>query len=147
RATVDRFMRSQMLELRRSSGDRSLYRHRADMVAGLRRALDFGGAIKLEGLTLVDVVVTPADDHTLVRIEAEMATSRTRVVAEGAAVGGFVTVLTGAVGALLAEPALLVAAVPAGAAVGGGGIRVGGSRWQRRRDDLAEVIAHLLDRL
>jgi hypothetical protein len=146
-ATVDRFMRTQMLELRRRSGDRSLYRQRSDMVASLRRGLDFGGAIKLEGLRTIDVVVTPADERTLVRIEAELASSRANAVAGGAAAGTAVAVTTGLTGALLAEPALVVGALPLGVAVGGGGVRVAGARWRQRRDDVAEVLASLLDRL
>ena len=146
-ATIDRFMRTQMFELRRRSGDRSLYRHRADLIAGLRRRLDFAGAIKLEGLTLVDVVVTPADERTLVRVEAELATSHANAVVGGAAAGTAVTVLTGLTGAVAGEAGLVIAAVPAGAMVGAGGVRLAASRWQRRRDDVAEVVAHLLDRL
>ena len=45
------------------------------------------------------------------------------------------------------EAGLVIAAVPAGAMVGAGGIRMAAGRWQRRRDDLADVIGHLLDRL
>jgi len=146
-ATVDRFMRTQMLELRRRSGDRALYRQRSDMVASLRRGLDFGGAIKLEGLRTIDVVVTPADERTLVRIEAELVSSRANAVAGGAAAGTAVAVTTGLAGALLAEPALVVGALPLGVAVGGGGVRVAGARWRQRRDDVAEVLASLLDRL
>jgi len=146
-ATIDRFMRTQMLELRRRSGDRSLYRHRADLVAGLRRRLDFAGAIKLEGLTMVDVVVTPADERTLVRVEAELATSHANAIAGGAAAGTAVTVVTGLAGAVAGDAGLVIAALPAGAVVGAGSMRFAGARWQRRRDDVAEVLAHLLDRL
>lgn len=146
-AAIDRFMRTQMLELRRRSGDRSLYRQRSDLVASLRRGLDFAGAIKLDGLRTIDVVVTQADDRTLVRIEAELASSRVNAVAGGAAAGTAVTVTTGLAGALMAEPVLVVGALPAGAVVGGSGIRVAGARWRKRRDDVAEVLASLLDRL
>jgi hypothetical protein len=31
--------------------------------------------------------------------------------------------------------------------VGASSMRFAGARWQRRRDDVAEVVAHLLDRL
>jgi uncharacterized protein YfiM (DUF2279 family) len=146
-ATIDRFMRTQMFELRRRSGDRSLYRHRADLIAGLRRRLDFAGVIKLERLTMVDVVVTEADERTLVRIEAELATSHPNAVAAGAAAGTAVTVLTGVGGAVAGEAGLVIAAVPMGALVGAGSMRVAGARWQQRRDDVAEVLAHLLDGL
>jgi hypothetical protein len=145
-AAVDRFMRTQMLELRRRSGDRSLYRLRNDLVAGLRRRLDFAGTIKLDGLETIDVVVTPADDRTLVRVEAELASSRANAVATGAAAGSAVTLGTGLLGALLAEPTLVIGALPAGAVIGGGSIRVAGGRWQKRHDDVAEVLASLLDR-
>src|SRR5690606_3643232 len=100
---IDRFLRTQMLELRRRAGDRSVYRQRTDLVASLRRTLDFAGAIKLDGLRTVDVLVTPADDErTLVRIEAELATSRANAVAGGAAAGSAVAVATGLLGAVLA---------------------------------------------
>jgi hypothetical protein len=145
-AAVDRFMRTQMLELRRRSGDRSLYRQRSDLVASVRRGLDFAGAIKFDGLRTIDVVVTPADDRTLVRIEAELTSSRANAVAAGAAAGTAVTVTTGFLGAVLAEPALVLGALPAGAVIGGSGIRVAGGRWRKRRDDVAEVLASLLDR-
>lgn len=146
-ARVDRFMRTQMFELRRRSGDRAVYRQRSDLVASLRRGLDFAGAIKLEGIRTVTVVVTSAGDRVLVRVEAELATSRANAIAGGAAAGTAVTLSTGLVGALLNEPALVIASLPAGVAVGGGGVRVAGTRWQRRRDDVAEVLAALLDDL
>jgi hypothetical protein len=50
-------------------------------------------------------------------------------------------------GALAAEPGLVIAAVPAGAAVGAGGLRIAGGRWRQRRNDVDEVLAALLDRL
>ncbi len=146
-AAVDRFLRSQMLELRRRSGDRSLYRPRRDLVASLRRGLDFAGAIKLDGIRTVSLLVTPADERTLVRVEAELASSRANVVAGAAGTGAGVAMLMGVAGALAAEPGLVIAAVPAGAAVGAGGLRVAGGRWRQRRDDVDEVLAAHLDRL
>jgi hypothetical protein len=146
-AAIDRFLRTQMFELRRRSGDRAVFRPRSDLVASLRRGLDFGGAIKLDGLRTVMVVVTPADDRTLVRVEAELTSSRAMAVAGGAAAGTAVTVTTGLAGAFVQEPGLVLAALPAGAVVGGSGIRVAEARWRRRRDDVAEVLAALLDRL
>lgn len=147
RASVDRFLRTQMFELRRRSGDRSLYRQRSDLVASLRRSLDFAGAIKLEGLRTIDVVVTPADERTLVRVEAELTASRANALAGGAAAGTAVTLTTGLAGALIAEPLLVMVSLPAGVVVGGSGMRMAGSRWRRRRDDVAEVLASVVDRL
>ena len=146
-AAVDRFLRSQMLELRRRGGDRSLYRPRRDLVASLRRGLDFAGVIKLDGIRTVSLLVTPADERTLVRLEAELASSRANVVAGAAGTGAAVALVMGVGGALAAEPGLVIAAVPAGAAVGAGGLRVAGGRWRQRRDNVDEVLAALLDRL
>jgi hypothetical protein len=146
-AAVDRFLRSQMLELRRRSGDRSLFRPRRDLVASLRRGLDFAGAIKLDGIRTVSLLVTPADERTLVRLEAELTSSRANVMAGAAGTGAAVALLMGLGGALAAEPGLVIAAVPAGAAVGAGGLQVAGGRWRKRRDDVEEVLGALLDRL
>jgi hypothetical protein len=141
-------MRTQMFELRRRGGDRAVYRQRSDLVAHVRRRLDFAGAIKLDGIRSIDVVATPADDdRTLVRVEADLASSRANALAGGAAVGSAVTVTTGLAGALFQEVGLVVASLPMGAMVGAGSMRVAGSRWRRRRDDVAEVLASLLDRL
>ena len=96
--TVERFMRTQMFELRRRAGDRSLYRPRSDLVASLRRGLDFAGAIKLDGLRTVSVTAIEADDRTLVRVEAELTASRANAVAGGAAAGTTVALLTGLTG-------------------------------------------------
>ena len=118
------------------------------MVSHLRRRLDFAGAIKLDGLRSVDVVATPADDdRTLVRLEADLVSSRANALAGGAAVGSAVTITTGLAGALFQEAGLVVASLPMGVMVGTGSMRVAGGRWRRRRDDVAEVLASLLDRL
>ena len=146
-AAVDRFLRSQMLELRRRGGDRSLWRPRRDLVASLRRGLDFAGVIKLDGIRTVSLLVTPADERTLVRLEAELTSSRGNVVAGAAGTGAGVALLMGLGGALAAEPGLVMAAVPAGAAVGAGGLKIAGGRWRKRRDDVDEVLGALLDRL
>ena len=81
------------------------------------------------------------------RVEAELAASHANAVAGGAAAGTAVTVVTGLIGAVAGEAGLVIAALPAGAMVGAGSVRWAGARWQRRHDDVAEVIAHLLDRL
>ncbi len=146
-AAIERFMPTQMFELRRHAGDRAIYRARSDLVASLRRGLDFGGAIKLDGLRTVTVDATPADERTLVRVEAELNISRANAVAGGAALGTGTALFTGLIGAVFAEPVLVVGALPAGMLIGGGSVRVAESRWRKRRDDVAEVLDSLLDRL
>lgn len=144
---LDRLLRAQLFEPGRRTAERAVFRPRDDLAAKLRRKLDFANTIKLEGISCVTVVVTPADEGTLVRVEAELATSRASVVAGSAGAGAGVTLVTGLGGALLAEPALVVGAVPAGAAIAAGGIRVRGQRWEQQRAQLAEALAALLDRL
>jgi hypothetical protein len=95
----------------------------------------------------VSALATPADERTLVRVEAELASSRANVVAGAAGTGAGVALLMGIGGALAAEPGLVIAAVPAGAAVSAGGLRIAGGRWRQRRNDVDEVLAALLDRL
>ncbi len=146
-AVLDRFMRTQMFELRRRAGDRAVYRPRRDLVANLRRRLDFAGAIRLDHLATVTTVVVAAEEHTLVRVEAELVASRANAVAGGAAAGSAVALGMGLLGAMTAEAGLVIAALPAGAVVGGSSIRIAESRWRRRRDDVAEALAGLLDRL
>ena len=137
-ATIDRFMRTQMFELRRRSR-----RPVAVPPPGgpdrrpAPRASTSPAAIKLEGLTMVDVVVTPADERTLVRVEAELTTSHANAVAGGAAAGTAVTVLTG----LTRRPRRRGRAGHRGRCrpvpwCGAGSMRWAGARWQGRRDDV-----------
>ena len=146
-ARIDRFLRTQMFELGHRSGDRTVYRPRRDLVAHLRRSLDFAGAIRLDGLRTVTTVVAPADERTLVRVEAELATSRATAVTRGAAAGATLAVVTGFAGAVANQPDLVIAALPLGTAVGAGGVRFTESRWRRQRDGVGEALDRLLDRL
>jgi hypothetical protein len=146
-AALDRLLRGHLFEPGRRTADRVLYRPREDMVARLRRHLDFVGAIRLEGVSCVTVVTTPADGGTLVRVEAEMARSRSSVVAGSAAAGGGVALLLGLSGALAHEPGLLIAALPAGTLVGAGGVRARARRWEHTRDEIADTLSVLLDRV
>ena len=140
-AHIDRFLRTGA-QLRRRAGDRSLYRQRTDLVASLRRNPDFAGAIKLDGLRTVDVLVTWATTSALCA-SRPAATSRAIAAAGGGrGLGGRSP--PGA-GAVLAEPVLVIGALPAGAVVGGvawvaAGAGSGG-------DDVGQVLAALLDRL
>jgi hypothetical protein len=145
-STIDRFLRTQMFELGHRAGDRTVYRPRRDMVAHLRRSLDFAGSIRLDGLRTVTTVVAPADERTLVRIEAELATSRATAVTRGAAAGATLAVVGGFAGAVAGQPDVLIVALPVGTAVGAGGVRLSESRWRRQRDGVGEALDRLLDK-
>jgi len=146
-AGIEAQMRRQLFEVRRRSATDALYRPRVDLAAKVMRKLDFAGNIRLDGVGSIVVQVTPADGRTLVRVEATMAVSRSSVVAGSAGLGAAVALAAGFGGALLAEPAFVVAALPAGAAVTASGVRVRGRRWQAQRDEIAETLAGLLDRI
>jgi hypothetical protein len=145
--SLDRLLRGHLFEPGRRTDDRAVFRPRDDLVARLRRRLDFVGAIRLDGVSCVTAVATEADGGTLLRVEAELARTRSSVVAGSAAAGGGVAMLMGLGGAFAHEPALLIAAAPTGALVGAGGIRSRGRRWQQKRSEIAETLAALLDRL
>jgi hypothetical protein len=146
-ASLDRLLRGHLFEPGRRTADRAVFRPRDDLVARLRRRLDFVGAIRLDGVSCVKAVATPADGGTLLRVEADLATTRSSVVAGSAAAGGGVAVLMGLGGALFHEPALLITALPAGTLIGAGGVRARGQRWEQKRAEIAETLATLLDRL
>lgn len=146
-AAVHRYLRAQLMELRRSHGTEALYRQREDLVAKVRRKLDLANGIKLDGVRSIRVVAQALDGGTLVRLEADTGVDRTQVVAGSAGAGTAVAVLLGGVGAVAGEPLLLIGALPAGAAVGAGSLRVRAGRVQRRREDVTETLAAMLDRV
>jgi hypothetical protein len=146
-SSLDHLLRGQLFEPGRRTAERGVFRPRDDLAAKLRRRLDFTGTIKLDGVSCVTAVVTPAEDGALVRAEAELATTRAHVVAGSAGVGAGVGLLMGLGGALTQEVALVIAAVPAGTAIAAGGIRARSQRWHQKRAEIAETLATLLDRL
>jgi hypothetical protein len=146
-ALLERRLKRMMFEVRRRGPAEGLYRPRTDLAAKVARKVDLTGRIRLEGVQVIAVHATPADGQTLVRVEATMAVSRTNVVAGSAGAGAAVAVAAGFGGALLADPALVVVALPAGGVIAAGGLRVRGRRWQRQRDEIAETLAGVLDDL
>jgi hypothetical protein len=146
-AVLDGLLRQQMFSARRRGPDSAVFRPRDDLVATLRRKLDMSGRIRLANVAGVTIVATPADGGTLVRVEAEMAASRTSVMGGSAAAGAATTLVMGVGGALFHEVGLVVAAFPAGAAMAAGGMRVRGRRWDEQRRDVNDDLTILLDRL
>ena len=149
-AALEGTLRGHLFESRRRTGDQAIFRPRTDPLAKLRRKLNLGGTIAFDGVSGITVAVTPVGqdgEGTLVRANAELATTRSNVVARAATAGSGVALVTGIVGALVSEPALMIGAVPAGALITASGVRAGGRRWQQHRDEIADALAGLLDRL
>jgi hypothetical protein len=117
------------------------------MAARLRRKLDFTRGIRLDGISCVTAIATPADGGTLVRVEAQLERSRSSVMAGSAGAGAGVALAMGFVGALLSEAALVIAALPAGTVLAAGGMRARGQKWDRQREEISDSLAAVLDRL
>lgn len=144
---IDRLLRAQMFLPGRRTEDRAVFRPRDDMAARLRRKLDFTRGIRLDGISCVTAIATPADGGTLVRVEAQLETSRSSVMAGSAGAGAGVALAMGFVGALLSEAALVIAALPAGTVLAAGGMRARGQKWDRQREEISDSLAAVLDRL
>jgi hypothetical protein len=144
---IGRALRPHLFAPGRRTEDWAVFRPRNDLGAKLQRRLDFGRAIRFDGVSCVTAIATPTDGGALLRVEAELATTRASVVAGSAAAGGAVALLTGFGGALAHEPGLVIASVPMGTAIAAGGMRVRGQRWERQRAEHAEALATLVDRL
>jgi hypothetical protein len=153
-ATAERFLRKQTFELRRRHDEVAIYRLRRDMVANLRRKLDFTGAIQLDGVRSVTLTVSPAGsasasasaaERCMVRLEAELGPARGRVAVASTGMGVGAAGFTGLVGLVLGEGAVVAAALPIGAGFTAAGMGLG-HRWLgRRRQEVAEVLDALLD--
>lgn len=144
---IDRLLRSQMFLPGRRTGDRAVFRPRDDLAAKLRRKLDLARTIRLDGISCVTAVATPADGGTLVRVEAELERSRASVLAGSAGAGAGVALTMGFAGALVGEAALVIAALPAGTFLAAGGMRVRAQRWELQREEIGDSLAAVLDRL
>jgi hypothetical protein len=84
---------------------------------------------------------------SVLRIEADVGAQRRRLVTGAATSGVVAGGATGTAGLIAGEIALLIAAPPVAAGVGGAMLALGARRFRRRRDELSEVLAGFLDRL
>ena len=119
-AVVEGWLRQQWFERRRVSDARSQWRPRQGMLARARRAVDFGGSLRLDGVREIDVCVVAAGPGARVQVRASLAARRKELlggmVGTPIAVGGAVVLLS----AGAAGPEALLA-VPGVAALAGGG--------------------------
>lgn len=145
-AAADQYFRRRAFEERRRQDQWVLYRERRDLLTHVRRVVDLGGARQLGGVSGVVVMVSPlADAGTMVRVEATLEPGWRGISATATASG--MLAVTGTIAAVTGDPTALLVGVPVGATIGAAGWERR-RRWRhRRRDEIGETLAALLDRL
>ena len=153
-AYLDAYMqRDECMQVQRRFTDRVTWEARNDWVAAIKRGLRSGGrSYQLSRASQVAATVVPVDDNrSLVRLDADLAPSRTNVVRAGTAVTAMGAVTGGAFGA-----GAVVAHVAAGIVIGSAALPVaiaaaGAYLILRRHHGFAERITlaleQVLDRL
>jgi hypothetical protein len=147
-ASVGRYLSHQALVRARDRGREQVWRPRDDVVATLRRKLDFTGSIRLRAVDEVVVRAVEVEGGTLVRVVARLDAVSASAPSIGAGVGSTLgTAAAGAAAALTGDAAWLLATAAGAPAAGVLGWRIGrGVRGERRRN-VAEAIDGMLDEL
>lgn len=153
-AYLDAYMqRDECMQVQRRFADRVTWEARNDWVAAIKRGLRSGGrSYQLSRASQVAATVVPVDDHrSLVRLDADLAPSRTNVVRVGGAVtaSGIVAGGTMIAGATIAHAALGIAlglaAFPI--AIAGGGAYLILRRHHGFAERMTLALEQVLDRL
>lgn len=148
RGRVEKWTKSQLLQVHRRTEHGIEWRRRDDLEAKVRRKL----SKKSAKLSNIDALITSvADDgngRSIVRLEADLTHTRsglkTGVVGVPTAAG---PVLGGVAAMLLGDPLILVAGIPAGLLLGGTGVYVARQTLATERDEAQRVIDLYLDDL
>lgn len=146
---VDKWLRSQMLEINRHHAGATEWRRRGDLLAKFRRRIDPGRMVRLGGIDGITVSVAGAGDgRSTVRLDATLDDTRrgllTGVVAIPAAAG---PVLGGAAALVVGEPIVFLAGFPTGAMLGGVGLYAGRRTLRAERDRAGRALELFLDEL
>ena len=149
RSSVDRWLKSQLLEVRERRGDEVVWCRRRDLAAKIRRKLDPVRRVRLDGVDAVIVsVVGAGDGRSIVRLEADLEHTRrgllTGVAVVPAAAG---PVLGGAAAIMLGEPLFLIGGIPVGLTLGGAGLYAGRRTLATEREEAGRVLELFLDDL
>lgn len=148
RGRIEKWTKSQLLEVHRRSDNNIEWRRRDDLEAKVRRKLQK----KTAKLNNIDALITSvADDgngRSIVRLEADLTDTRTGlktgVVGVPTAAG---PLLGGAAALVLGNPLILVAGIPVGLLLGGTGIYVARQTLATERDEAQRVLDLYLDDL
>jgi hypothetical protein len=143
--SVGRWLQGQAMVRARDRGTEQVWRPREDMLAGLQRRFDFAAAIRLKPVEEVVVRGVEVEGGTLVRLTATLQRQVDHAPAIGAGIGAAAGTSAALLG--LADPLLVLSAVPGAALVGTAGWRVGRSSRAKQRRKVADAIDGLLDEL
>jgi hypothetical protein len=149
RSRVERWLRSQLLEVHARRGEEVEWRRRGDLTAKLRRRLDPARRVRLGDVDAIVVsVVAAGDERSVVRIDADLSVTRSGLLTGVVAVPSLAGPLLGGAAALvLSEPLLLVGGVPAGLALGGAGLVAGRRALATERAEAARVVDLFLEEM
>lgn len=146
---VSAWLKAQLLEVHRRSGDELEWRRRDDLTAKLRRKVDPTKRIRLGSVdAVIASVVDDGNGRSIVRLEADLTYTRnglrTGVVGVPALAG---PVLGGAAAMVLGDPLILLAGIPAGAALGTAGVYVARKTLGTELAEAQRVLDLYLDEL
>ncbi len=146
---VSTWLKAQLLEVHRRSGDELEWRRRDDFRAKLRRKVDVGKKVRLGSVdAVIASVVDDGNGRSIVRLEADLENTRNGlklgVVAVPTVAG---PALGGAAALVLGDPLLLLAGLPVGLALGGTGVYVARKTLGSELAEAQRVIDLYLDQL
>jgi hypothetical protein len=153
-AYLDSYMqRDEFLQVQRRFSDRVTWEPRNDWVAALKRGLRAGGrSYQLSRARQVAATVVPVDDsRSLVRLDADLSSSRTALVRVGGGIAATGVVTGGSLlaGAVIANAAIVIAvgigAIPV--AVAGAGAYLIVRRHHSFAERMVLALEQVLDRL
>ncbi len=129
--------------------DEVVWARRDDLTARIRRKVDFGKRRRLSGVDAISVSVADADDdHSLVRLEADLSNTRRGLLTGVAIAPTAAAPLLGGVAAIVVhDPLLFVAGFPVGALLGSAGLYAGRRSLAHERAEAERVLGLFLDDL
>jgi len=150
KASVLRWLRSQLLTRDERHGAAEVWRPREDLGAKVRRKIDARTTrrVRLGDVDAVEVTTAPAGGATLVRLEAVFDDMRRGLRTGVVVVPAAVTPLLGGLASLVVgDPLPLLASLPAAGALGGVGTYAGRRTLGDQRDRARRTLRSFLDDL
>ncbi len=149
RATLDRFFRSQLLELQRDFGERTHWVGARGLWSGLQRSLNLQGRYAFLPEAEIETLIVPAEQGgTYVRLVLRMAAERRRKL-QLAAVGGGAGAAIIAIGLLAAggHPAIELVTTLGGAAGGSAAVMKSRSSYKKDLGRATVALERALDQI